>query len=64
MVIDTSAVLAILFNEVEAEQFEAAMENDETRLMSAASVLEAAIVVEARLGEAGGQELDLLSSRH
>lgn len=62
MVIDTSAVLAILFNEPEAEQFEVALETDATPLMSAASVLEAAIVVEARLGEAGGKEFDLLLS--
>ncbi|HXG20955.1 MAG TPA: type II toxin-antitoxin system VapC family toxin [Methylomirabilota bacterium] len=62
MVIDTSAVLAILFNEPEAEQFEVALETDATRLMSAASVLEAAIVIETRLGEAGGKEFDLFLS--
>ncbi len=60
MVIDTSALLAILFDEPEAEYFEGALEVDPTRLMSAASVLETAIVVEARLGDAGGRELDLL----
>lgn len=60
MVIDTSALLAILFNEPDAEHFERALEADPTRLMSAASVLETAIVVEARLGEAGSRELDLL----
>jgi len=60
MVIDTSALLAILFNEPDAEHFELALEADPIRLMSAASLLETAIVVEARLGEAGGQELDLL----
>jgi ribonuclease VapC len=60
MVIDTSALLTILFNEPEAESFEVALESDQTRLMSAASLLETSIVVEARLGEAGGRELDLL----
>lgn len=60
MVIDTSAVLAILQNEPEAPAIEAAMERDAVRLMSASSALEAAIVVEARYGEAGGRELDLL----
>ena len=35
-------------------------ESDPTRLISTATVLEAAIVVEARLGEAGSRELDLL----
>ena len=57
MVIDTSAVLAILFNEPDAEHFESALEADPTRLMSAASLLETAIVVEARLGEPGSREL-------
>ena len=60
MVIDTSAVIAILFQEPEAAAFSAAIEGDATRLMSAASVLEASIVVEAASGETGGRELDLL----
>ena len=60
MVIDTCALVAILFDEPDAEHFEIAIESDPTRLMSTASVLEASIVVEARLGEAGGRELDLL----
>jgi ribonuclease VapC len=65
MVIDTSALLAILFNEPDAEHFEAALEADPTRLMSAASVLETGIVVDARLGEDGGREFDrLLSTAH
>jgi ribonuclease VapC len=60
MVIDTSAILALLFNEPEADDIEAALDLDTVRLLSAASYLEAAIVVEARLGEAGGREFDLL----
>lgn len=44
MVIDSAALLAILFNEPEAEHFEAALEVDPTRLLSAASFLETAIV--------------------
>jgi ribonuclease VapC len=36
------------------------LSSDHTRLMSAASLLETSIVVESRLGEAGGRELDLL----
>lgn len=59
MVIDTSALVAMLTGEPEAEQFEAAVEGDPIRLMSAASYVEAAIVIEARFGEAGGRELDL-----
>lgn len=60
MVIDSSAILALLFNEPEADDVEMAIDEDRVRLMSVASGLEAAIVVEARLGAAGGREFDLL----
>lgn len=60
MVLDTSALLALLLDEPEAEAFRVAIEDDETRLVSAATLLEAAVVIEARKGEAGGCELDLL----
>jgi len=60
MVIDASAILALLFNEPEADDIEIAIDEDPIRLMSVASGLEAAIVVEARLGAAGGREFDLL----
>jgi ribonuclease VapC len=60
MVIDTSAVLTILFNESEAQQFAVAIENDPIRLISAPNVLEAMIVIEARKGEAGAREFDLM----
>ena len=59
MVIDTSALFATLNDEPEAERFEAAVEADHVRLMSTASYLETAIVIETRLGEPGGRELDL-----
>jgi ribonuclease VapC len=59
MVIDTSALVAMLNGEPEAERFEAAVQADRVRLMSTASYLEAAIVIEARFGELGGRELDL-----
>lgn len=60
MVVDTSAVLALLLDEPEAETFRVAIEDDDTRLVSAATLLETALVIEARKGEAGGRELDLL----
>jgi ribonuclease VapC len=60
MVIDTSAMLALLFNEPEADDIEVAFDEDPVRLMSTASSLETAIVVEARLGAAGAREFDLL----
>lgn len=59
MVIDTSAIIAIAFNEPDAFEFEQRIADDPVRLMSAANVLEAAMVIETRLGEAGGSELDL-----
>jgi ribonuclease VapC len=60
VVIDTSALLAILFNDPDAVRYEVAIEQDPSRLISAATVLETGIVVEARYGEAGGREFDLL----
>ncbi len=59
MVIDSSALVAMLSDEPEARRFEAAIEGDPVRLMSTGSYLEAAIVIETRFGEAGGRELDL-----
>lgn len=59
MVIDTSAIAAILFDEPDAAALEGKVADDPVRLMSAATFLEAAIVVEARLGDAGGREFDL-----
>ncbi len=60
MVLDTSALLALLLDEPEAESFRTAVEDDTTRLVSAATLLETALVIEARKGEPGGRELDLL----
>jgi ribonuclease VapC len=63
MVIDTSALIAILLNEAETEAFAKALAVDPKRLISAFNLLEAAIVIEAQKGEAGGIELDLLLHR-
>jgi ribonuclease VapC len=60
MVIDTSALLAILFKEPDCEQFMDALEADPVRLVSAVNTFETAIVVEARKREPGGREFDLL----
>ena len=60
MVLDTSAILAVLLNEPEADAFRRAIEADPVRLLSAANLVETAIVIESRVGEAGGRELDLL----
>ena len=60
MVLDTSSLLVILLDESDSPAFRRAIEEDPVRLLSAASLLEASLVVEARFGEAGGRELDLL----
>jgi ribonuclease VapC len=59
MVIDTSALVAMLADEADAPRFEAAIASDPVRLLSAGTLLEASIVIEARYGEVGGRELDL-----
>ena len=59
MVIDTSALVAMLTDEPDAELFEARVADDPVRTMSTASYLETAIVIESRFGESGGRELDL-----
>jgi len=63
MVIDTSALIAILFGEPEALSFTRAVADESRKLISAFNALETGIVVEARKGEAGGRELDLLLHR-
>jgi ribonuclease VapC len=63
MVIDSSAIVAVLLNEKNAAQIAQAIEAASQRLLSAANLLEAAIVIESRKGEAGGRELDLLLYR-
>ncbi len=59
MVIDTSAIVAIALDEPEAILFEQKIASDAIRLISAATVLEATMAIETRLGEEGGRELDL-----
>lgn len=59
MVIDTSVIAAIALNEADAAEFEQRIADDPVRLISAATVLEATIVLETRLGDAGGREFDL-----
>lgn len=63
MVIDTSAIIAILLGEPGAEALARAIANDSKRLISAFTALEASIVIEAKKEEVGGRELDLLFHR-
>lgn len=56
MVIDTSALLAIIFGEPEAEIFADMLATSEVTLCSAVSALEAGIVVEARKGRSAAKD--------
>ncbi len=62
MVIDSSAVLAILQDEPERSAFNALIAAADTRLLSAASLVELSIVLEARFGADGQGDLDLFVS--
>jgi len=57
MMIDASAILAIAWDEPEAERMARAIVDDPIRLMSAVSCLEALMVAEGRHGPVGGREL-------
>ena len=54
MIVDTSALIAIAWDEPERARFEDAIEADPVRLVSAASVLEGAIVMMRRAGRGAG----------
>jgi ribonuclease VapC len=58
MVLDTSAILAILLREPAADRLVSAVEADRIRLVSAATVVEASLVILGRYGEAGEPQLD------
>ena len=58
MILDTSALLAVLFDEVDADHYEHTINDAMTCRMSVANYLEAILVIESRLGEEGGRELD------
>jgi ribonuclease VapC len=63
MVIDTSALIAILQQEPDAEAFANAIQLDPVRMLSSIAALEAAVIMESRKGPAGGRDLDLLLHR-
>lgn len=58
MVVDTSALLAILFSEPEKDRLLSALLDDPVRLMSTGTLLEASIVAAARGGEDNVEDLD------
>ncbi len=63
MIIDSSAVCAILFGEPDTRRYEEAIASADVRRMSAGNLLEAAILVESRSGPLGGDQLDALIER-
>ena len=58
MILDTSALLAVLFDEADADHYEQTIADATSCQMSVANYLEAILVIESRLGEEGGRELD------
>ena len=58
IVVDTSAVVAILGNEPTAQELIDVIDSSDRRLVSAATLVELGIVMEARLGAAGGSIVD------
>ena len=58
MVIDTSAIIAVLQDESESGRLISAMENAKTLRISAATVVEAGVVMYTRYGDAGELEID------
>lgn len=63
MVVDTSALVAILQGEPQRRVFTEALESAAHCMMSAASLVEASILIETRFGAEGVQDLDLLVSK-
>ena len=60
MIVDTSALLAVLFAEPEAEDFARAIAGAEVSRMSAANLLEAGIVAGGQADRRTGRQLDAL----
>jgi ribonuclease VapC len=63
VVIDTSALAAIFFHEPERDAFRNAIVAASSRLISAATILEAGMVIEGRRGGGAGREFDLFIVR-
>jgi ribonuclease VapC len=63
MVVDSSALVAILRKEPEAARFTRAILRDSVRLISAANLLEAGIVIDNQAGLSAGRRLDAFLER-
>ena len=58
MILDTSALLAVLFGEKDAETYARAISNAEVCRISAVTFVEVSVVVEAQTGDAGSRQWD------
>lgn len=63
MIVDTSAVLAVLFEENDAELYARALTQADSCRMSAATFVEAAIVVDTQTKERGSRQFDAFMRR-
>ena len=63
MIIDSSAILAILFDEPDAALYAAAIATTPACRISAVNYVEAAVVVESKLAVAGGRQFDTFMRR-
>jgi ribonuclease VapC len=63
MIIDTSALVAVLDQELEAERIVRTLASAPERILSAANLVEVGIVMQARRGDDGARDLDLLLAK-
>ena len=63
MIVDSSAILAILFNEGDADRYARAIADADACRISAANFVEVAIVVEAQTKASGSRQLDAFFRR-
>jgi ribonuclease VapC len=63
VIIDTSAIIAVLFNEDDAHDYAEAISRADSCRISAATLVETAIVVEAQTRNNGGRQLDAFIRR-
>jgi ribonuclease VapC len=60
MIVDTSALIAILDQEPEAERIARTLAITSERMLSAANLVELGVVMQARRGDDGARDVDLL----
>ena len=63
MIIDTSALVAILDQEPEAERIARILAATTERMLSAANLVEVGMIMQARRGDDGARDVDLLLAK-